>query len=437
MNRKITLGLLSAGLLFLGGCSNETQEENEVDSANNTTDDSTLQEVSSEELSGEIEFMTISLSPTFDDYFKDVIEDFEDIYPDVSVVVRDIPIDQVEQVVLTSASSGDLPDVMNLNTDFVKKIGALGALVDMDEVASDVKSEYYEGLWDAAEVNGSVYALPWYTAVDVLIYNPDILEAAGYDAPPTTMDEAWEMSAKIVEETGAYGQVLSPTYYSLLPQNGINYLNEEGTEAAFNTPEAVELLTTLKGYYDEGLFPIEVALDQVAMAELYAQEEVAWWSTGSQLFRQIDDLSPDVFEKSLAAPSILGSAGSYAADIMNIAVSSSSEAEAAAVEFAKFLTNAENQLEFSKLANTLPSIIAAGEDEHFLANEDAEDVSLQGNYYAAEALHLAENMIPSVENVTQVYDAIKIAFESVLLEGADPSGALTEAETAVNQLLAE
>src|SRR5699024_7058272 len=49
----------------------------------------------------EIEFMTISLSPTFDDYINGVIDDFEDENPNVKVTWVDEPIDQVEQVVLT------------------------------------------------------------------------------------------------------------------------------------------------------------------------------------------------------------------------------------------------------------------------------------------------------------------------------------------------
>ncbi|RDW20669.1 ABC transporter substrate-binding protein [Oceanobacillus chungangensis] len=436
---KIFLLLLILGsiLVIVTACSGAEDTNADTDNSKETNESESegTNEEASGELSGEIEFMTISLSPTFDEYLNGVKAAFEAEHPGVTVELRDVPFDQVEQIVLTSASSGNMPDVMNLNTEFVKKIGANGALVNMDEAAADVKDTFYEGLWETGGVNGTVYALPWYTTTSGLIYNPELLEKAGFDAPPATYEEAWEMSATILEKTGAYGEVIAPDMQLLFPKNGIDILNEDYTAAAFNTPEAAELWASFKEYYDQGLYPLDIMLNQVSLAELYAQEKVAWWGTGPQLFRQVNDIAPEVYEKSLAGPPLEGEAGKQHANPMNIAVAESSESKEAAIEFAKFVTNADNQLEFGKLASVLPPVEEAVNDPFFEEGAESEDATIRGRYYAAQSLAAAVNMTPATEHVSAVNEIIHTAFQRVILEDVDPADALADAEAEVNSLL--
>ena len=381
-----------------------------------------------------ITFWTLSLSPTFDDYLHGVIRDFESQHAGVKVNWQDVPFDQAEQRTLTAASGGNLADVINLNTDFMKKLAAKGALVNMDKAAADVKDDYFEGAWQAGKVGDTAYALPWYLTSGGLIYNPEILKKAGFDAPPKTDEEAWKMSEVIHEKTGAYGELISAVHI-YLPSNGVPIVSKDGKKAAFNTPKGLEIFKFLKQEYDKGLLPDEVVLDQVNMPEWYAQEKTAWWGTGPQLFRQVKDLSPEVYDKSDAAAAIVGSEGKRHMSIMNVAVSSKSKHQDEAVEFAKFLTNADNQLKFSKTTPVLPSIEEATKDEFFTKGADSDDVADKGRYYSAEQLGSSYDMLAPVENVTQVNDAINEEFRKVLLEDKDPQKALDDAEAEVNKLL--
>src|SRR5690606_20172734 len=134
-SKLLYVALLGLMVLLLAACSGDDNANENANSGKNNDGNSK----DSGELSGEVEFMTISLLPTFEEYLNNLKEEFESQHPNVTVTINDVPYDQVEQIILTSASSGDLPDVMNLNTEFVKKIGALGALVDMEKEAADVK----------------------------------------------------------------------------------------------------------------------------------------------------------------------------------------------------------------------------------------------------------------------------------------------------------
>lgn len=382
----------------------------------------------------EITFWTLSLSPTFDDYLNGVIASFEAENPGIKVNWQDIPHAVAEQRTLTAAAANQLPDVMNLNTNFLKKLGALGALVDMDTAAADVKDQYFEGIWKAGEVNGRTYALPWYITSSLMIYNQDLLAKAGLEGPPTTMEESWEYSRILMDKLGVYGNIITSIHLQL-PKEGVFLVSEDGKKATINTPKALEMFKEYKKYYDEGLIPDELLLGQGKGIEWYAQERIAWFITGPQLFRQVLDMAPQVYHNSSAAFDVLGSEEAINVAVMNVAVSSTSKNQEAAVKFAKYVTNAENQLAFSKLTAILPSVIEAANDEYFTAGKDSDDAAELGHYIAAQQLQYARDLYAPVENVTRINRIVNDEIKRVLLEDKDPAEALADAERLINELL--
>lgn len=381
--------------------------------------------------------MTISLSPTFDDYINNVIDKFEDENPGVTVKWIDEPMDSIEQVVLTQGASGNLPDVINLNALYTKKLGGLGALVNLDEAASKYKDDYFEGLWKSGEVNGVNYAFPWYVTTDATLYNPELLEKAGIEEVPGTFEEALEVSEIILEKTGAYGFPLNVTMEKLLPLYGIPIVSDDASEVIINTPEAERVWNLLKEKYDAGIIPQEVVTGQAQVSELYAQEKVAFWYTGPQKFREVKDLAPAVYEKSDVVPAFITDKNIERAAIMNVVVPSSGDNIDLAVEFGAFLTNAENQLEFSKEANVLPSVIEAAEDDYFKVDESLTDPGEKGNNVAAQQLDIAIDTTIPTENASEITSVVREEFERVLLEDKDVKQALEDAEKRIEELLAE
>ncbi|MGP4073941.1 ABC transporter substrate-binding protein [Piscibacillus sp. B03] len=389
----------------------------------------------------EIVFNTMELSPTFDDYINGMIEDFEAENPDITVKWEDVPAAQIEEKTLTEASSGDMSDVVNLNPRFTKKLADVGALLDMDEAASEFKNLYPEGLWNSGKVDGVSYAVPWYFTTGGVIYNTEILEQAGFSEPPATIEEAWEMSEVIYEETGAIAGGYTTTAWQdlwvLFPTYGIDLVTEDGTQAAFNTDKALELLKDRKEYYDKGLIPDDLLLDNSLAKEWYADEKAAWWVSGPQLFRQIKDLNPEVYEKSKAAPFFVGDANNVYSAIQNLVVSEQSDNPEAAVKFVEFITNKENQLEFSKLVPILPTNSEAAEDEYFLSGENSEDPEEKGLYYSATNIDKAVDMAPPIGNANEINTILNEQYVEVLINDKDPQQALDDAEEQVNNLLAE
>ncbi len=66
-----------------------------------------------------IEFWTISLQPTFNDYFEKLIADFEGANPNVTINWKDYPKDTIQDKLLTSIASDNAPDVVNLEINLL------------------------------------------------------------------------------------------------------------------------------------------------------------------------------------------------------------------------------------------------------------------------------------------------------------------------------
>ncbi|GJM71512.1 hypothetical protein HMSSN036_37280 [Paenibacillus macerans] len=152
-----------------------------------------------------LQFWTIALQPTFNDYFHELISRYEKENPHVTIDWQDFPFDTVSQKLLTSIASGKSPDVVNLNTEFASQIGSKGALADLEEyLTPEEKAAYFEGIFSSTVLDGHAYALPWYTGTEVLFMNTKLLKEAGLDPskPPQSREELADWARQIKAKTG-------------------------------------------------------------------------------------------------------------------------------------------------------------------------------------------------------------------------------------------
>jgi len=135
----------------------------------------------------------------------------------------------------------------------------------------------------------------------------------------------------------------------------------------------------------------------------------------------------------LAVPSPVGKAGIRYSNTMNIVVPSATSHKKEAVDFAVFVTNAANQVEFSKIANTLPSTVESAKDPFFSEN----DGTLEGvaKTVSAVSLDKAEDFYIGVESAKDVNQTITKALQDIYLNGTDVKKTLTTAESDVNKIL--
>ena len=128
-----------------------------------------------------IEFWTVDLSPTFNDYINGMIAEFEAKNPGVRIDWQDVPFSAIQQRLLTAYAGRMAPDVVNLNQEMVSVVGDRGALVDLKQyISEDELAQYSPGLIEAyTNRQGQLLALPWYSSGSVSFYNKR-LEPCGY-----------------------------------------------------------------------------------------------------------------------------------------------------------------------------------------------------------------------------------------------------------------
>ncbi|MGP1434342.1 MAG: ABC transporter substrate-binding protein [Catonella sp.] len=381
-----------------------------------------------------VEFWTISLKANFEEFFNKLIADYQTANPNVTINWVDVPYDDVQSKLVTAVAGGTAPDVVNFNTQMALTLVGQDALVDLNKAATEEqKSIYIESLWNSAKVGDSVYAFPWYASPDIMFYNQDLMKKGGIEAP-ATFDQALEKAEKFYNDTKAY--LFQPDeFFNLLIEENIPILNEDGTEAAFNTQAAVDLLTKYKTYTDKGVLPKTNWGSWDEALKLFESGKLAIVSSSGSSLGRIKDEAPDIYKTIAVSTPLTGSTGLSRNPLMNLVVPTASKNQEAAIAFANYITNDANQLAFCKTVSIFPSTKKASEDSFFTS--DTATLEGQASAMSAKASLTSQDFSLGIANQGTIQTAINKAYEASIINGDDIAGALKQAEEDVNKILAE
>jgi multiple sugar transport system substrate-binding protein len=142
-----------------------------------------------------------------------LLPEFERAHPGVRVSVQQLPWTAAHEKLLTAFVGESTPDVCQLGNTWVPELVALGALTPLDRFvrASSVVDprEYFGGIWDTNVVGGRLYGIPWYVDTRLLFYRRDLLQQAGFSAPPVSWPE-WETMLAAIRARGGPNPILLP-----------------------------------------------------------------------------------------------------------------------------------------------------------------------------------------------------------------------------------
>ncbi len=441
MKRMISLCLVFVfAVSMLYGCGSAKTD----DAAQNVTGDSTTGNAaapsataaSPTEAAAEpvtIEFWTISLQPTFTDFFNGLIKDYEAANPNVTVNWTDLPYDAIQQKLVASAAGGTAPDVVNLNTQMALTLAGKGALVDLEaEATQEQKSIYVPSLYESAKIGDSVYAFPWYASPNIMFYNKALFEKAGITDIPTNYQDAFEMAKTMKDTTGAY-LYNPPEFFNLLFEEGIPVLSEDGAAAAFNTADTANLLKAFKTMTDADYLPKTNWGAWDTELKLFETGKLAIVSSSGSTLSRIKDEAPDVYENIGVAAPLTGSIGLSRNALMNVVVPEASKNHTEAIKFASYITNDASQLAFCKEVAIFPSTTAASEDQYFLSDT----TTLEGiaRKMSVDVSKTSKDYSLGVEGQGDIQSAVNKVYEAVITSNGDIQSALDAQEKAVNSIL--
>ena len=393
---------------------------------------SNTQQASSGE--AKIEFWTMSLKPKFTDYFQSAIANFES-QQGIKVNWVDIPWDGMENKILTAVSAKTPPDVVNLNPGFASQLAGRNAWLDLDtKIPTDVRSSYLPNIWKASTLDGKSFGIPWYLTTRLTIYNTALLKQSGITKVPSTYTELAQVAQQIKEKTGKYaffttfvpqdsGEVLES-----FVQMGVTLLDASG-KAAFNSPQGKAAFQYWVDLYKKGLLPKEALTKGHRHGiNLYQAGEIAFLTSGPEFLKEIAKNAPKISEVSAIAPQISGETGKKNVAVMNVVIPRDTKQADAAVKFALFITNDQNQLEFAKAANVLPSTTKALADTYF-KNVPADAPTYdKARTISASQLQQAEVLTPTLKNSNVLQKAIYDNLQAAMLNEKTIDQAIADAE---------
>lgn len=364
-------------------------------------------------------FWTMQLKPQFDKYMADLIAGFLKENPTAEVEWVDIPWGEMETKILSSVAAKTAPDVVNLNPQFASKLAEKKALVDMEKAISAAdKASYFPNIWKANQLDNTTFGLPWYVATDITIYNRDLFEKAGLDPakPPKTFEELAKVAEQIKAKTGKYAFMLTMDGGQVLEamvQMGMKLLDPNG-KAAFNDAAGKAAFDYWVNLFEKQLIPREILTEGHRKAvELYQSGELAILLSGPQFLQTVTLNAPAIAKVTDVGAQITGSTGKKSAAVMNVSVPTTSTNQALAVKFALYITNAGNQLAFSKVENSLPSTTKSAGDPYF--TEVAKDAPLsdRARVISASQLSQSEVLIPPAKDIEKlrkiIYEELQLA----------------------------
>jgi len=386
-----------------------------------------------------VEFWTMQLQPEFTNYFQSLIKNFETENSGIKVNWVDIPWSAMENKILTAVSANTPPDVVNLNPVFASQLAGRNAWLDLDtKISPEQRSSYLPNIWKASTLNGKSFGIPWYLTTRLTIYNMDLLKQAGVNEPPATYAALADVAEKIKDKTSKYaffvtfvpqdsGEVLES-----LVQMGVT-LVDSGGKAAFNSPQGKAAFQYWVDLYQKGLLPREVLTQGHRHAiDLYQSGQTAFLASGPEFLKTIAKNAPQIAENSAIAPQISGDTGKKNVAVMNVVVPRASKHPDAAVKFALFLTNDQNQLTFAKAANVLPSSIKALGDNYFKNVPDSASTVEKARIISANQLQQAEILTPTLKDYKLLQKAIYENLQAAMLGQKTVDKALEDAASQWN-----
>ena len=392
-----------------------------------------------------IQFWTLDLAPKFNTYIRSVISAWEQQNPGYRVVWTDIPWGSVERKLLAAVFARTAPDVVNLNPLFAANLASRGGLLPLDSVLPPgAASGYLPLIWQAGrsadpEGKPQQFAIPWYLTARITLANRNLLQQAGYSAPPRRWEEVPAYAEAVRRRTGRYALFVtvvpddSAELMESLVQMGVTLLGPDH-RAAFNSPAGRRAFAFWSDLYRRGLLPREVVSQGYRRAiELYQSGELAQVGSGAEFLRSIQTNAPQIAAATRPYPPITGASGDANVAVMTLAIPRQSQVAKPAAAFALFLTNAANQQRFAEQARVLPSSGAALEQmrrnlKAERAPGQAEALVQQARLLSANTLTNARVLVPASPGVKRLQAILYTQLQRAMLGQISSDAALAEAE---------
>ncbi len=347
---------------------------------------------------------------------------------------------------LTAMKGGDAPHIaVLLSTDIFTLIDE-DAIVAYDDILSaeemSFATNYFPGFMRNSQTGGKTWGVPFQRSTIVMYWNKDLFKQAGLDAEkaPATWAELVEAGKKLTlkdssGKTSQWGVAIPSTGYAywmfqaLAIQNGVELMNDSGTEVYFDSPKAIEALQFLVDLGQKHQVSPKGTVDwSTTPKDFFEQKTAIMWTTTGNLTNVKNNAKFPFGVAMLPANERLGSptgGGNF-----YIFKKGTPEERLAAAKFAKWMTEKERAAQWGIDTGYVAVRPDAWETERMQKH-------VQGFPYAAVARDQLEYAVPelSTHNNQRVTKALDDAIQAAVTGSKTPEQALQGAQKEADRIL--
>jgi multiple sugar transport system substrate-binding protein len=370
---------------------------------------------------------------------NDLVRKFSEENTDIAVESLQGLTDFIQKM-QAAAISGTAPDVALIRHTYIGPFGSREMLTPLDPAElgqAGIAAEAYDPtVWGFTTWEGQQYAVPLDIHCHAMLHNTRILSEAGL-AVPTTLEE-WENVVTTIGHADTLGyqtfalgagaqEFMTWYWYGIHRQFGGEMLTEDGSAAAFNTPEGIECVNWMKRMQDAG------NPENSPMVDLARTGKVATWPDGpwiTTLFFN-PERSPNAAENDVAVlpqrdPAAAATWGQSHQFSLPVQGDPDDERRAASLRFVKWMT--EHAVDWAQ-AGQIPANNAAREQALALDNVYMQKL----NVWAQQLPYVA--YMKSTPLLLEVMPRIAANVEGAILGEWSVEDGLKQAEDEVNQIL--
>ncbi len=353
--------------------------------------------------------------------------------------------DDLYNKMVTGIAAGSVPDLVAAYQNEAAAYQASGALVDLNNYIDDPqwglgdeRSDYFEGFLQQdvnPQFDGMRLGFPPNRSLEVLFYNLDWLQQMGFDGPPASWDDFYQMCKKATDPAAnRYGYAINTGASNVFAQvisRGGKIAKDDGSGYTYDSRQMRDAMSFMQKLHGEGLGR--------KIAEQYGeQNDFANWKV---LFTMSSTAGLPYYATSVAkgeqgpfqwsVSAVPHTTSRPALDIYGASVSipkSTPQRQLAAWLLIKYLTQPGSQARWVEATNYFPV-------RKSTADQLGAYLSKNPQYKTAYELLLRSDAKsePPFAGYAEVRDAVEAAFNKIL-DGADVNATVKELNEEANDI---
>jgi len=347
---------------------------------------------------------------------------------------------------ITAIAAGNMPNLVVAYQNQAAAYQVAGALVDMDMYVQDAKwgltkeeqADFFEGFFSqdkSAQFGGMRLGFPPNRSAEVMYYNKTWLKAIGFDAPPKTPTDFYNVvkaARDPAKDRWGYSvRTDASNVFSLAAARGVGILTADGSAYRYATPELTDYLALFQKMYKEGIVKkiAEAYGDQTDFGN-YRVLFTMGSTSGLPFYEDAVKKGKDgAFDWSVTA--IPYTTAKPAVNVYGASVSipkTTAPQQLAAWLFVKWFSEVPQQYRWLELSNYFPvrKSVATMMGDYFAKNPKFKD--------AWDLLNAATTVAePPYAGYDPVRDAAAKAFTAIL-DGADVAKTLADLDVQANKI---